>query len=133
MKGGIEMKTAVVTPGAPEAVGPYSQGVAAGGMIFVSGQLPIDPGTGEFARGGIQAQAEQSIKNIAAVLSAEGCTLENVVKTTVFLTDMLNFTAVNEVYARMFEGNGVFPARSAVEVSALPKGAEIEIEAIAVR
>lgn len=123
------MKKSIQTNDAPAAVGPYSQGIQAGQYVFISGQLPLDPTTGAFPEGGIQAQAAQSIKNAQAVLQAVGADLTNVIKTTVFLTDMNDFTAVNEVYATFFKENP--PARSAVQVAALPKGASVEIEAIA--
>jgi len=124
------MKDAVYTKNAPEAIGPYSQAIEAGGMIFVSGQLPVDPATGAFAGEDIKAQTEQSIKNIKAILEVKGLTLDNVVKTTVFLQDMNEFAAMNEVYASFF--TGVCPARAAVQVARLPKDAKVEIEAIAV-
>lgn len=123
------MKKSIVTKEAPAAIGPYSQGIQAGQYLFVSGQLPLDPATGVFPEGGIQAQTAQSLKNIQAILREAGGDLSHVVKTTVFLTDMKDFVAVNEVYATFFKENP--PARSAVQVAALPKGAAIEIEAIA--
>lgn len=119
---------AVATPSAPAAIGPYSQGVAAGGLLFVSGQLPLDPQTGEFVAGEIEAKTHQCLKNIAAIAQAAGIGLDRAVKLTVFLTDLKNFARVNEVYGQYFKA--VLPARSAVQVAALPKGAEIEIEAI---
>ena len=125
------MKKAIATNAAPGAVGPYSQGIEADGLVFVSGQLPVDPATGVFVPGGAAEQATQSLKNISAVLAAAGCTMEDVVKTTVFLTDMGKFAEVNEVYAAFFKGD--CPARSAVQVGALPKGAQVEIEAIAAK
>ena len=125
------MKKAVSTTAAPGAVGPYSQGIEAGNLVFVSGQLPIDAATGAFVPGGAAEQAAQSLKNIAAVLAAAGCTMDDVVKTTVFLTDMGKFTEVNEAYAKFFRG--ACPARSAFQVGALPKGAQVEIEAIALK
>lgn len=125
------MKKAISTTKAPAAIGPYSQGIDAGGAVYVSGQLPIDPATGTFAAGGIGEQATQSIRNIRSILEAAGLTLDNVVKTTVLLADIADFDAVNTVYARYF--TGVCPARSAFQAAALPKGARIEIEAIAVR
>lgn len=125
------MKKAISTDKAPGAIGPYSQGVDAGGAVYVSGQLPIDPATGAFVEGGIGEQAVQSIKNIRAILEAAGLTLDNVVKTTVLLADIADFNEVNKAYAGYF--TGVCPARSAFQVAALPKGARIEIEAIAVR
>ena len=121
------MKTVIATTAAPGAIGPYSQAIEAGGFVFVSGQLPLDPATGAFVPGGVEEQAE----HLKAGLAGAGCTLGDVVKTTVFLTDMGAFAAVNAVYAKYFEGD--CPARSAVQVGALPKGALVEIEAIAVK
>ena len=120
------MKEILSTQAAPAAIGPYSQGVSAGGIVITSGQLPVDPATGAFA-----GQTSQSLLNVQAVLAAAGLTLENVIKTTVFLKDMNDFAAMNEVYATFFPGNP--PARSAVEVARLPKDALVEIEAIAAR
>ena len=125
------MKKAIATTAAPGAVGPYSQGVEANGLVFVSGQLPVDPATGAFAPGGVAEQTAQSLRNISAVLAAADCTMEDVVKTTVFLTDMDKFAEMNEVYAAFFKGD--CPARSAFQVGALPKGAQVEIEAIAAK
>ena len=127
------MKNIISTDKAPAAIGPYSQGVSAQlrSIVITSGQLPIDPATGAFAEGGIAGQTRQSLENVKAVLAADGLGLENVVKTTVFLKDMNDFAAMNEVYATFFPGNP--PARSAVEVARLPKDAMVEIEAIAVR
>lgn len=125
------MKSVIATTAAPGAIGPYSQAIEANGFVFVSGQIPLDPATGAFVPGGVDAQAEQSLKNLQAVLSAAGCSLGDVVKTTVFLTNMQDFAAVNAVYAKFFEHE--CPARSAVQVGALPKGAMVEIEAIAVK
>lgn len=123
---------AIHTEKAPAAIGPYSQAVDSGaGFVFVSGQLPIDPATGAFPEGGIQAQTRQSLKNAASILEAAGLSLKNVVKTTVFLSDMTDFAAMNEVYADFF--SAPFPARSAVAVKTLPKGALVEIECIAAR
>ena len=117
---------------APEAIGPYSQAVEAQGAIcFVSGQLPIDPATGQFAGDSIEEQTEQALKNIQAILEAGGMTMANVVKTTVLLKDIADFGAMNEVYARFFERE--CPARAAFQVAAIPKGALVEIEAVAVR
>lgn len=124
------MKKTISTPHAPAAIGPYSQGVD-GGIVITSGQLPIDPVTGAFAEGGVAGQTKQSLENVKAVLEAAGLTMENIVKTTVFLKDMNDFSAMNEVYATFFPQNP--PARSAVEVARLPKDALVEIEAIAVR
>ena len=123
------MKTVIATKNAPAAIGPYSQAIRANGMVFVSGQIPLDPATGEFVPGGIVEQTHQALKNASAVLAEAGLTLENVVKTTVFLSDMDNFAAMNEVYASYFTENP--PARSAVQVVKLPKGALVEVEVIA--
>lgn len=122
---------AIMTTAAPAAIGPYSQAIEANGTVYVSGQLPIDPATGEFAVGGIQAEARQSLTNIKNILAEEGISMQNVAKVTVLLADISNFAAVNEVYAEFFEAP--YPARSAFAVAALPKGANIEIEAIAVK
>ncbi|MDR1264056.1 MAG: Rid family detoxifying hydrolase [Propionibacteriaceae bacterium] len=123
---------AIATTAAPAAIGPYSQGVDTGQLVFCSGQLPIDPETGAIDGATAAAQAERSISNLQAVLRAAGLSLGQVVKTTVFLADMADFAAVNEVYAARFPGP-VKPARSAFQVAALPKGALVEIEAIAIR
>lgn len=122
---------AINTTQAPAAIGPYSQAIEAAGTVYVSGQLPINPATGEFAQGGIQAEARQSLTNIKNILAEAGLTMQNVAKVTVLLADISNFAAVNEVYAEFF--TSPYPARSAFAVAALPKGANIEIEAIAVR
>jgi 2-iminobutanoate/2-iminopropanoate deaminase len=119
------------TNNAPAAIGPYSQGIEANGFVYVSGQLPINPATGEFAEGGIKAEARQSLANIRNILAEAGLTMGNVVKVTVLMTDIKDFAAVNEVYAEFFETP--YPARSAFAVAALPKGADIEIEAIAAK
>ena len=121
----------ISTTAAPAAIGPYSQAIEANGTVYVSGQLPIDPATGEFALGGIQAQARQSLTNMRNILAEAGLTMQNVVKVTVLLADIADFAAVNEVYAEFF--SAPFPARSAFQVAALPKGAGVEIEAIAVK
>lgn len=118
----------VKTERAPEAVGPYTQARRAGDLIFVSGQLPIDPATGIFNSEDAAQQARQSLKNIKAIAEAAGTDIASTVKTTIFLTDLSNFAAVNEVYAGFFEAP--YPARACVEVSALPKGAKVEIEAV---
>ena len=125
------MKEIISTQAAPAAVGPYSQGVGAGGIVITSGQIPLDPATGNFVEGGVAEQTRQSLLNVQAILAAAGLTLENVVKTTVFLKDMNDFAAMNEVYATFFPSNP--PARSAVQVGKLPRDAMVEIEAIAVR
>ncbi len=122
---------AIVTKNAPAAIGPYSQAIENNGTVYVSGQLPINPATGEFAEGGIKELTRQSLTNIKNILAEEGMTMANVAKVTVLLADINNFAAVNEVYAEFFEAP--YPARSAFAVAALPKGAEVEIEAIAVR
>ena len=122
---------AINTTNAPAAIGPYSQAIEACGTVYVSGQLPIDPATGEFAQGGIQAEARQSLTNIKHILAEAGLTMQNVVKVTVLLADISNFAAVNGVYSEFFQAP--YPARSAFAVAALPKGANVEIEAIAVR
>ena len=125
------MKNILSTDKAPAAIGPYSQGVSANlrSIVITSGQLPIDPATGAFAEGGIAGQTRQSLENVKAVLSAAGYTMDDVIKTTVFLKDMNDFAAMNEVYATFFSATP--PARSAVEVARLPKDALLEIEAIA--
>ena len=121
----------VESPLAPAAIGPYSQAIAGGDVVFVSGQLPIDPKTGAFAGEDIQAQTRQSLENIKAILESEGLTMANVCKTTVLLADIGEFAAMNEVYAEFF--TAPYPARAAFQVAALPKGAKVEIEAIACR
>ncbi len=125
------MKNVIFTEKAPAAIGPYSQAIEINGMIFTSGQIPIVPATGEFIEGGVEEQTKQVFENLKSVLGAAGVTLENVVKTTVFLADMSLFADVNKIYATYFTGN--YPARSAVAVKELPKGALVEIECIAVR
>ena len=125
------MKKVFFTEKAPAAIGPYSQAIEANGMVFMSGQIPVNPATGEFVEGGIVEQTTQVFENIKNVLAEAGLTTANVVKTTVFLADMSLFADMNAVYAKYFDG--AFPARSAVAVKALPKGALVEIECIAVR
>ena len=125
------MNKPVSTASAPAAIGPYSQAVVAGNMLFVSGQLPIDPATGNFAEGGIKELTTQSLKNLFAIVAEAGFQPSDIVKTTVFLADMADFAAMNEVYAQFF--SAPFPARSAVAVKTLPKGARVEIECIAAR
>lgn len=120
----------ISTEKAPAAIGPYSQAMEAGSFIFASGQIPVDPATGEVPEG-ITAQAEQSCKNVGAILAEAGLGYENVVKTTCFLADMADFAAMNEVYSTFFKEP--FPARSAVAVKALPKGALVEVECVAVK
>ncbi|RYL89335.1 RidA family protein [Sporolactobacillus sp. THM7-4] len=124
------MKKQISTEHAPKAVGPYSQAVSAGGFLFVSGQIPLDPAAGEIVNGGIEAQAERVFQNIQAILSEAGLDFKNVVSATVFLADINDFAAVNKIYADHFTG-GVLPARSAVQVGALPKDARIEISCVA--
>lgn len=122
----------ISTDKAPAAIGPYSQGIDSGaGLVFLSGQLPIDPATGAFPEGGVREQTRQAILNAQAILQATGLSLANVVKTTVFLADMGDFAAMNEVYAQFFAEP--FPARSAVAVKTVPKGALVEIECIAAK
>lgn len=120
----------IATPAAPAAIGPYNQGVATGGTVYVSGQLPIDPATGTLPQG-IAAQTRQCLTNVRAVLAAAGMTMADVVKTTVYLADLADFAAMNEVYASFFAAP--YPARAAFQVAALPKGAAVEIEAVACR
>lgn len=124
------MNQKINTNQAPAAIGPYSQAVAVGGFLFVSGQLPIDPATGAFAAEDVMGQAKQSLTNISKILEAAGTSMDKVVKTTVFIQHMDDFAKMNEVYAQFFTGD-VLPARSAVEVAKLPKDALVEIEAIA--
>lgn len=123
------MKQRIQTVNAPAAIGPYSQAIKAGGLIFASGQIPIDPNTGQFVAGGIAEQTEQVLKNLGAVLVAAGSSLDKVVKTTVFLASMEEFAAMNEVYGRFF--GDVPPARATVQAARLPRDARVEIEAIA--
>ncbi len=123
--------TSYATPSAPAAIGPYSQAVEANGFVYVSGQLPLDPATGKFPADDIKALTRQSLRNAEAILQAAGLSLRNVVKTTVFLADMEDFAAMNEAYAEFF--SQPFPARSAVAVRTLPKGARLEIEVVAAR
>ena len=122
---------AIATQNAPAAIGPYSQAIEANGTVYVSGQLGIDPATGNFAEGGAVAQARQSLTNISNILKEAGLSMKNVVKVTVLLADINDFAAVNEIYKDFFEAP--FPARSAFAVAALPKGGKIEIETIAVK
>lgn len=122
--------THVSTPNAPAALGPYSQAVDTGSTVYCSGQLGLDPATGNLADG-VQAQTHQALKNLQAVLNEAGLSLDNVVKTTVFVQDLADFSTVNEIYGTYFHGG--FPARSCVQIAALPKNALVEIECIAVR
>lgn len=123
-----EEKRVITSRNAPQAIGPYSQAIAVGNLLFTSGQLPIDPATGKIPEGPISTRAHQAIKNLAEIVSAAGASLNDVVKTTVFLTDIADFQEVNAVYADYFESP--CPARSAIQVAALPLGADIEIEAV---
>ena len=126
------MKKIISTTNAPAAIGPYSQAIDCGTFVVTSGQVPFDPATGEFVSGGITEQTRQVLTNIKAILTEAGLTMDNVVKTTVFLQNMGDFAAMNAVYAEFFT-EGQYPARSAVEVGALPKGALVEIETICVK
>lgn len=121
----------ISTQNAPAAIGPYSQAIEVNGFVYASGQLPIDPATGAFPEGGVKEQTRQSILNVKAILEEAGLALSNVVKTTVYLADMGDFAAMNEVYSQFFVQP--FPARSAIAVKALPKGALVEVEVVAVR
>ena len=123
------MKQVIHTDSAPAAIGPYSQAIQIGDLLFVSGQVPIDPSTGAIVEGDVKAQAQQSLNNLKAILNAAGTNMGAVVKTTVFLADMNDFAAMNEVYAQFFQEP--FPARSAVQAARLPKYAKVEVEAIA--
>lgn len=124
-------RTVISTTEAPAAIGPYSQAVRFGDLVFLSGQIPLDPRSGQMVGGDdVQAQTEQVMKNLAAVLGAAGSSLSRVLKTTIFLTDLGDFAAVNEIYARHFEGTEP-PARATVQVVALPRGAKVEIELVA--
>jgi 2-iminobutanoate/2-iminopropanoate deaminase len=126
----VSAREQVHTIAAPAAIGPYSQAIAAGGFLFASGQIALDPLTGELVADGVEGQTRQVLANLAAVLAAAGLTFGDVVKTTIFLIDMADFAAVNTVYAELF-GDGIPPARSTVAVAALPRGARVEIDAIA--
>lgn len=121
----------ISTQNAPAAIGPYSQAIEVNGFVYASGQLPIDPATGAFPEGGVKEQTRQSILNVKAILEEAGLALSNVVKTTVYLADMGDFAAMNEVYSQFFAQP--FPARSAIAVKALPKGAHVEVEVVAAR
>ena len=124
------VKDIIATDDAPRAIGPYSQAVRAGSLVFASGQIPIDPATGQFVPGGIAEQTEQVLRNLTAVFEAAGVGMNQVIKTTVFLADMDDFTAMNEVYGRFFGEDP--PARATVQAARLPRDARVEIEAIAV-
>ena len=123
------MKRVIATPEAPAAVGPYSQAIATGDLLFCAGQIPLDPVTGDLVGPDVTAQTERVCQNIGAVLKANGFTFANVVKTTVFLTDLANFAAMNAVYAKYF--TEPFPARSTIQVAGLPRGSQVEIEVTA--
>ena len=125
------MKERIETGGAPPAAGPYSQGIAAAGLVFCAGQVGVDPETRALVEGGVETEAERALRNLAAILEAAGLTLDDVVKTTCFLADIGDFAAFNAVYARFFGATP--PARSTFQVAALPLGARVEIEAIATR
>ncbi len=125
------MKKVIATTKAPAAIGPYNQAIQVGNMLFASGQLGLDPATGNFPEGGVKEQTIQSFQNVKAILEEAGFSINDVVKTTVFLADMSDFAAMNEIYASQFEGD--FPARSAVAVKTLPKNALVEVEVIAVK
>lgn len=122
-------KEIIQTTNAPAAIGPYSQGVRHGDLVFVSGQIPIDPATGELIEGDIKQQTRQVLANVAAILQATGTTMDKVLKATLFITDMDDFPLINEVYAEFFQSAP--PARACVEVSRLPKGVQVEMEAVA--
>ena len=122
-------RAVIVSAGAPAAIGPYSQAIRAGGLLFVSGQIPLDPATGQVVAGGIGTQTERVLRSLQAILETAGSGLERVVKTTIFLTDLGDFAAVNETYGRFFPQSP--PARATVQVAALPRGVGIEIEAVA--
>lgn len=126
------MRKIVATEKAPAAIGPYAQANMVGDFIFTSGQIPIDPATGDLVTGGIAEQTKQSLENLKAILEEAGSGMDQVIKTTCFLSDIANFNAMNEVYAGYFT-EGSYPSRSAFEVAALPKGALVEIEAIAMK
>ncbi len=125
------MKKVIATTKAPAAIGPYNQAIQVGNMLFASGQLGLDPATGNFPEGGVKEQTIQSFQNVKAILEEAGFSINDVVKTTVYLADMADFAAMNEIYASQFEGD--FPARSAVAIKTLPKNALVEVEVIAVK
>ena len=124
------MKTVIATDGAPKAIGPYAQAVRVGQWLFVSGQIGLDPVSGEMVAGGVVAEAERVLDNLRAVLAAAGLTVEHVVRTTIYLVDLADFALVNEIYGRVF--TAPFPARATVGVAGLPRGARVEIDAIAI-
>jgi 2-iminobutanoate/2-iminopropanoate deaminase len=123
------MKELVASKGAPAAIGPYSQAIRAGSLVFLSGQIPLDPATGVLVEGDIAAQTTRVMENLRAVLAAAGCTFHDVVRTTIYLVDLSHFATINEAYGRFFEAP--FPARATVQVAALPRGAQVEIDAVA--
>lgn len=125
------MNRAIQTPLAPPPIGPYNQAVIAGSLIFTSGQIPIDPASGTMIEGDVKKQTEMALKNLKAILEAAGSGLDRVIKTTVFLQDMNDFAAMNEVYATFFADKATAPARSTIQVARLPKDAKVEIEAVA--
>ena len=125
------MKRAVTSAAAPRAIGPYSQAVEAGSWVFCSGQIGLDPGSGELVPGGVVAETERVLENLRAVLAAAGAALDDVVRTTIYLVDLADFARVNEIYARAF--TAPFPARATVGVAALPRGARIEIDVVALK
>lgn len=127
----MESRRKIATPKAPAAIGPYSQGIEAGGFVFVSGQIALVPDTGEMVGGGIAEQTEQVMRNLGAVLAQAGSGFDRVVKTTIYLADMADFQKVNEVYARFFGGDP--PARATVQAAGLPKGARVEIDVVAIK
>ena len=124
------MKDVIATEDAPAAIGPYSQAVAASGLVFLSGQIPLDPATGQLVAGDVAAQTTRVLENLRAILAAAGAGFGDVVRTTIYLVEMADFPKVNETYAKRF--SGTFPARATVQVAALPKGARVEIDAIAI-
>lgn len=123
------MKSAIATQDAPSAIGPYSQAVRAGGLVFLSGQIALDPVTGEIVAGDVAVQTEQTMKNLGAVLAAGGCSFDDVVRTAIYLVDLAHYAVVNQVYGRFF--HPPYPARSTVQVTALPRGAQVEIDVVA--
>lgn len=126
----VMTKAAIITDKAPAAIGPYSQAVKAGGFLFTSGQIALDPKTGSMVQGGVESETRQVLENLREVLAAAGATFADVVRTTIFLADLGDFARVNEIYAE-YVGGGVLPARSTVQVAKLPRGAAVEIDAIA--
>lgn len=127
----MQQRERIATTAAPAAIGPYNQAIASGNLVFASGQIALDPASGQLVEGDVQAQTRRALENLSAVLQAAGSSLGQVVKTTVFLTSMANFTAMNEVYAQYFTGEP--PARSTIAVAELPRNALVEVEAIALR